>query len=56
MKSGIAGSIIPDSQISMPMNALKNINESQQQAYNFLKDADWLIITLGSSFSYRLTD
>src|SRR6187200_2613443 len=35
--------------------ALKNINESQQQAYNFLKNADWLIITLGSSFSYRLT-
>lgn len=36
-------------------DALKNINESQQQAYNFLKGADWLIITLGSSFSYRLT-
>ena len=34
---------------------LKNINESQQQAHIFLKDADWLIITLGSSFSYRLT-
>jgi len=40
------------------MNAdecLKNINESQQQAYSFLKEADWLIVTLGSSFSYRLT-
>jgi len=36
--------------------ALKIINGSQQQAYIFLKDADWLIITLGSSFSYRLTD
>jgi hypothetical protein len=36
-------------------DALKIINESQQQASNFLKDADWLIITLGSSFSYRLT-
>ena len=35
-------------------DALKIINESQQQAYNFIKDADWLIITLGSSFSYRL--
>jgi len=35
--------------------ALKIINESQQQAYNFLKEADWLIITLGSSFSYRLS-
>jgi len=36
------------------VDALKIINESQQQAYNFLRDADWLIITLGSSFSYRL--
>ena len=36
-------------------DALKIINESQKQAFNFLKDADWLIITLGSSFSYRLT-
>ena len=35
---------------------LRIINESQQQAHNFLKGADWLIITLGSSFSYRLTD
>src|SRR6476620_11832583 len=35
-------------------DALKTINESQQQANDFLKDADWLIITLGSSFSYRL--
>jgi len=34
---------------------LETINDSQQQAHNFLKDADWLIITLGSSFSYRLT-
>jgi GSCFA family len=35
---------------------LKNINESQEQAHDFLKEADWLFITLGSSFSYRLTD
>lgn len=35
--------------------AVKNINESQQTAHEFLKKADWLIITLGSSFSYRLT-
>src|SRR5215204_7204059 len=35
---------------------LKNINESQQQAHDFLKTTDWLIITLGSSFSYRLTN
>ncbi len=34
---------------------LRIINESQQQAHDFLKRADWLIITLGSSFSYRLT-
>jgi len=34
---------------------LKSINQSQQQAHIFLKEADWLIITLGSSFSYRLT-
>lgn len=31
------------------------INRSQQQAHNFLHKAKWLIITLGSSFSYRLT-
>lgn len=37
-------------------DCLKNINGSQQQAHNFLKQADWLIITLGSAFSYRLTD
>src|SRR6187397_1262999 len=35
---------------------LKSINQSQQQGHIFLKDADWLIITLGSSFSYRLTN
>lgn len=33
---------------------LQNINTSQQQANHFIKEADWLIITLGSSFSYRL--
>ncbi len=30
---------------------LKGINESQKLAHDFLKQADWLIITLGSSFS-----
>ena len=35
---------------------LKGINESQQKAHEFLKKADWLIITLGSSFSYRLKE
>jgi hypothetical protein len=34
---------------------LRSINESQEEAHNFLKNADWLIITLGSAFSYRLT-
>ena len=35
---------------------LRNINESQHRAHSFLKNADCIIITLGSSFSYRLTD
>lgn len=35
---------------------LKNINDSQTKAHQFLKNARWLIITLGSSFSYRLTE
>lgn len=35
---------------------LENINVSQNAVHQFLKDADWLIITLGSSFSYRLAD
>lgn len=33
---------------------LVGINSSQQRAHEFLKQADWLIITLGSSFSYQL--
>jgi hypothetical protein len=32
------------------------INESQQQAHEFLKEADWLIITLGSAFTYKLAE
>jgi GSCFA family len=35
--------------------AVRIINESQQTAHEFLKKADWLIITLGSSFTYNLT-
>jgi GSCFA family len=35
---------------------LRIINESQQRAHEFLKEADWLIITLGTSFSYRLSE
>lgn len=34
--------------------SLLRINESQQQAHEFLREASWIIITLGSSFSYRL--
>jgi hypothetical protein len=34
--------------------AVRIINESQARAHQFLKKADWVIITLGSSFSYRL--
>jgi len=36
--------------------SLQLINASQQRAHEFLKTAKWLIITLGSAFSYRLTD
>ena len=32
------------------------INASQQAAHEFLKKAEWLVITLGSSFSYRTTE
>lgn len=35
---------------------LKMMNEARQQAHDFLKRADWVIITLGSSFSYRLAE
>jgi hypothetical protein len=35
---------------------LQKINESQNNAHNFLKEADWLIITLGSAFHYKLKD
>jgi GSCFA family len=31
-----------------------NINASQTAAFEFLQQADWLIITLGSSFAYKL--
>lgn len=33
---------------------LQQINASQSAAHHFLKEADWIIVTLGSSFSYRL--
>jgi GSCFA family len=36
--------------------ALRIINDSHQKAHEFLKKTSWIIITLGSSFSYRLTN
>jgi hypothetical protein len=39
-----------------PDAALEKINASQQEAHDFLSSAKWIIITLGSSFSYRLTN
>jgi hypothetical protein len=35
---------------------LERMNAAQEEAHAFLKKADWLIITLGSSFSYRITE
>lgn len=35
---------------------LQRINHSLQEAHDFLKQSDWLIITLGSSYHYRLAD
>jgi hypothetical protein len=35
--------------------AVNSINSSQQAAHDFLKETDWIIITLGSSFIYRLS-
>ena len=35
---------------------LDRINASQERAHVFLREADWLVITLGSAFSYRLAD
>ena len=35
--------------------ALSAINRSQEQAHRFLQTADWLIITLGSSFIYKFS-
>src|SRR5437762_5234556 len=36
------------------LECLRMINASQQKAHEFLKEADWIIITLGTSFSYCL--
>ncbi|HYH13649.1 MAG TPA: GSCFA domain-containing protein, partial [Flavisolibacter sp.] len=39
-----------------PEKALELINASQSEAHRFLQQADWLIVTLGSAFSYKLTE
>jgi hypothetical protein len=36
--------------------ALKGINDSQSLAADFLKEADWIMITLGSAFQYYLKE
>ena len=33
---------------------LRFINQSQKETHTFLKDADWVLITLGSAFVYQL--
>ena len=38
------------------VQVISNINESQNKAHTFLKQADWLFITLGSSFVYKLAE
>ena len=38
-----------------PDEVIRRINASQTSAHHFLKEAKWLIITLGSSFSYRIS-
>jgi len=35
---------------------LIGINSAQQEAHQFITQADWLIVTLGSSYCYRLTE
>ena len=37
-------------------SVLSKINFSQQTAHSFLKQADWLVITLGSAFTYLLKE
>ena len=36
--------------------AIKSINEYQQRATNFIKKADWILLTLGSAFVYEWKD
>lgn len=39
-----------------PAEAVSKINNATQQAHQYLKNADWLIITFGSAWVYELTD
>ena len=39
-----------------PAVSLSKINRSIGEAHDFLKQADWLILALGSAFTYRLTE
>ena len=41
--------------VNLP-EAVEGINQSIKSAHSFLKTANWIIITLGSSFTYRLTN
>lgn len=41
---------------SDPGKVVQNINAAQDTAHRYLQEAEWLIITLGSAFSYRLAD
>lgn len=41
----------PDKQTCLQM-----INQSQQQAHQFLKNAEWILITVGSAFVYQLRE
>lgn len=38
------------------MDCLQKIYNSQQAAHDFLQSSDWLLLTLGSSFVYELSD
>ena len=37
-------------------SCLEQINESQKNAHKFLQSASWLVITLGSAFTYELSE
>lgn len=39
-----------------PAVALSNINQSQEAASEFIRNADWVIITLGTAFQYYLKE